>query len=193
MLSNSTWGASLVVQGLRLCTPNAGGLGSIPSQGTKFHITQWRPSAAKKKKKKECLSNSNNKKIVLKRTRPFMYKNYTVQNDRRVSLVFYTWSLYSVTDIFSRTHRILSFPSVAQFPWECQDLNKILKIWRWGSRACLQHDWRVNLVLRSKVYPSKPNRQKRKMLTKPIPRICSPRPLSLTMELARKNPHNYCN
>ena len=100
------------------------------------------------------------------------------------SLVFYTRSLYSVTAIFSGTCCILSFPSVAQFPWECQDLNKILKIWRWGSRACQQHDWRVNLVLRSKVYPSKPNRQKRKMLTKPIPRICSPRPLSLTMELA---------
>ena len=31
---------SLVVQWLRLPTPNAGGLSSIPSQGTKTHMSQ---------------------------------------------------------------------------------------------------------------------------------------------------------
>ena len=35
-------GTSLVVQWLRLCAPNAGGLGSILGQGTKFHMLQLR-------------------------------------------------------------------------------------------------------------------------------------------------------
>ena len=38
---------SLVVQWLRLCTPKAGGPGSIPGQGTRPHMLQLRPSAAK--------------------------------------------------------------------------------------------------------------------------------------------------
>ena len=33
-------GTSLVVQGLRLCTPNAGGLGLIPGQGTRSPMPQ---------------------------------------------------------------------------------------------------------------------------------------------------------
>ena len=33
-----TDGASLVARWLRLCTPNAGGLGSIPGQGTRSHM-----------------------------------------------------------------------------------------------------------------------------------------------------------
>ena len=33
-----TFGTSLVVQWLRLCTPNAGGLGLIAGQGTRSHI-----------------------------------------------------------------------------------------------------------------------------------------------------------
>ena len=47
-------GTSLVVQWLRLCAPNAGGLGSIPDWETRSCITQLgarmlqlRPSAAK--------------------------------------------------------------------------------------------------------------------------------------------------
>ena len=51
---------SLVVQWLRLCTLNAGGLGSIPGQGTRSHMPQLgvlmlqlRPGAAKQKKKKK--------------------------------------------------------------------------------------------------------------------------------------------
>ena len=35
-------GTSLVVQWLRLHTPNAGSLGSIPGQGTRFHMPQLR-------------------------------------------------------------------------------------------------------------------------------------------------------
>ena len=35
------------VQWLRLCAPNAGGLGSIPDQGTRPHMLQLRPSTAK--------------------------------------------------------------------------------------------------------------------------------------------------
>ena len=43
-------GTSLVVQRLRLCAPNGGGLGSIPGQGTRSHMLQLRPGAAKKKR-----------------------------------------------------------------------------------------------------------------------------------------------
>ena len=41
---------SLVVQWLRLHTPNAEGSGSIPGQGTRSHMLQLRPGTAKKKK-----------------------------------------------------------------------------------------------------------------------------------------------
>ena len=37
----------LVVQWLRLQVPSAGGLGSIPGQGTRFHMPQLRPGVAK--------------------------------------------------------------------------------------------------------------------------------------------------
>ena len=39
-----TWlsGISLVIQWLRLCTPNAGGPGLIPGQGTRSHMLQLR-------------------------------------------------------------------------------------------------------------------------------------------------------
>ena len=40
-------GTLLVVQWLRLCAPNSGGLGSIPGQGTRSHMLQLRPSAAR--------------------------------------------------------------------------------------------------------------------------------------------------
>ena len=40
-------GTSLVAQWLRLRIPNAGGLGSIPGQGTRSHMPQLRPYAAK--------------------------------------------------------------------------------------------------------------------------------------------------
>ena len=49
-----TDGTSLVVKWLRLCAPNAVGLGSIPGQGTRSHMQelrvrmlQLRPGAAK--------------------------------------------------------------------------------------------------------------------------------------------------
>ena len=40
-------GTSLVVQLLRLHAPKAGDLGSIPSQGTRSHMLQIRPSIVK--------------------------------------------------------------------------------------------------------------------------------------------------
>ena len=55
-------GTSLVVQWIRLCTPNTGGPGSIPGQGTRFHMlqlkilkvaTKTRHSQIKKKKKRK--------------------------------------------------------------------------------------------------------------------------------------------
>ena len=41
MFKNIPVGTSLVVQQLRLCIPNAGGLGSIPGQGTSDPISAW--------------------------------------------------------------------------------------------------------------------------------------------------------
>ena len=38
---------SLMVQWQRLWAPNTGGLGSVPAQGTRSHMLQLRPSAAK--------------------------------------------------------------------------------------------------------------------------------------------------
>ena len=48
MVGGKKKGTSLVAQWLRVRTPNAGGLGSIPGQGTRSHMLQLRPSAAKK-------------------------------------------------------------------------------------------------------------------------------------------------
>ena len=38
-------GISLIVKWLRLCTPNAGGQGPTPGQGTRSHRLQWRAHA----------------------------------------------------------------------------------------------------------------------------------------------------
>ena len=46
-------GTSLVVQWLRLCAPNAGGLGSIPGQENRSHMLQLRPAAVKFKTKRK--------------------------------------------------------------------------------------------------------------------------------------------
>ena len=40
MVESLAQGTSLVVQWLRLCTPNAGDLGSTPGRGTRSHIPQ---------------------------------------------------------------------------------------------------------------------------------------------------------
>ena len=49
---NQLVGTSLVVQWLRLCAPNAGGMGLVPGWGTKIlHATQL----GQKKKKAKCI------------------------------------------------------------------------------------------------------------------------------------------
>ena len=48
-------GTSLVVQWLRLCAPNAGGMGSIPGQGTRILYTS--PRGQKKKREREMSKN----------------------------------------------------------------------------------------------------------------------------------------
>ena len=51
--SKEGW-TSLVILWLRLCIPNAGGLSSIPSQGTRFHVLQLKdPGTSKLEKKKK--------------------------------------------------------------------------------------------------------------------------------------------
>ena len=47
-------GLSPVVQWLRLCAPNAGGLGSIPGQGTRSHMLQLRVHVPQLKKDPAC-------------------------------------------------------------------------------------------------------------------------------------------
>ena len=47
-------GTFLVIQWLRLCTPNAGGLGSISGQGTRSHVLQWRLKIPCVANKTEC-------------------------------------------------------------------------------------------------------------------------------------------
>ena len=42
-----TSGTFLVAQGLRLCSPNAGGPGSIPGQGTRSHMPKLRLGTAR--------------------------------------------------------------------------------------------------------------------------------------------------
>ena len=44
-------GVLLVVQWLRLCAPNAGGLGSIPGQGPRFHRLQLKVHMPKLERK----------------------------------------------------------------------------------------------------------------------------------------------
>ena len=46
MKQNNT-ATSLVVQWPRLCAPKAGGLGSVPGQGTRSHMLQLKSSTAK--------------------------------------------------------------------------------------------------------------------------------------------------
>ena len=43
---------SLVVQRLRLCTSNVGGVGLMPAQGTKIPHTMWNGQIKRKEKKK---------------------------------------------------------------------------------------------------------------------------------------------
>ena len=47
-------GTSLVVQWLRLCIPNAGGLGSIPGQGTRSHMPQLKVCILQQSKDPAC-------------------------------------------------------------------------------------------------------------------------------------------
>lgn len=48
-ITSISWGTSLMVQWLRLCAPNAGGLGSIPGEGIRSHTPQLEiPNAATK-------------------------------------------------------------------------------------------------------------------------------------------------
>ena len=59
-MSRTHIGTGLVVQWLRFCTPNTGGLGLIPGQGTRSHMPQLRvlmlqlKTKTKTKKDPEC-------------------------------------------------------------------------------------------------------------------------------------------
>ena len=47
LIENRVIGISLLVQWLRIQAPDAGGLGSIPGQGTRSHMLQLRRNTAK--------------------------------------------------------------------------------------------------------------------------------------------------
>ena len=52
-----------MVQGLRLCTPNEGGLGLTPGKGTRSHMLQL------KKKNPECHNQDQSNKYLKKQTK----------------------------------------------------------------------------------------------------------------------------
>ena len=68
---NSALGTSLVVQWLRICVPNAGGLGSIPGEENRSHMPQLRPNTTNcflkvgKKKERMHLSMFKRYKLAL--------------------------------------------------------------------------------------------------------------------------------
>ena len=53
-IKNILRGTSLVIQWLRLHAPNAGGPGSIPGQGTRYHMPQLRVRMPQLKKDPAC-------------------------------------------------------------------------------------------------------------------------------------------
>ena len=53
-------GTSLVVQWLRLCTSNAGGMGSIPGQETKIPCAAWCGKRKKERKKEKKVFKETN-------------------------------------------------------------------------------------------------------------------------------------
>ena len=56
-INHCCFGTSLVVRWVRLCTPNAGGPGSIPGRGTRYHVPQLRSRhAATEEKDPACCS-----------------------------------------------------------------------------------------------------------------------------------------
>ena len=59
MLKNSPAGTSLVVQGLRLHAPNAGGLGLISGRGTRSHMLQLRVHMLQQKLQPNKLKKEN--------------------------------------------------------------------------------------------------------------------------------------
>ena len=59
MLKNSPAGTSLVVLGLRLHAPNAGGLGLISGQGTRSHMLQLRVHMLQQKLQPNKLKKEN--------------------------------------------------------------------------------------------------------------------------------------
>ena len=59
------FGTSLVVEWLRLCAPNSGGLGSIPGQGTTSHTLQLKIQHATTKTWHSQINQSVNKYLDL--------------------------------------------------------------------------------------------------------------------------------
>ena len=78
-------GTSLVVQWLSLCAPNAGGLASIPGQGTRSHITQLKITHA----------TINNKYInILKTQHKDILKKQTKKPQNSVSVLCLTFQVH---------------------------------------------------------------------------------------------------
>ena len=55
-----------MAQWLRRCTPNAGGLGLIPGQGTRSPMLQLRLGTGKEKKIRKCLIKQKKKTQIIK-------------------------------------------------------------------------------------------------------------------------------
>ena len=59
---SSKVGTSLVVQWLRLCAPNAGGLGSIPGGGTKIPHTTTKPARHNQRSPRAAMKTQHSQK-----------------------------------------------------------------------------------------------------------------------------------
>ena len=70
ILKGTIWGASLAVQWLRLHNPSAGGLGSIPAQGTRSHRLQLKDS--------ECHEEERRSQVLLLRSELAKHIHYYI-------------------------------------------------------------------------------------------------------------------
>ena len=119
MNSNKWLRTFLVVQWLRLCTPNAGDLSSSPVQGTRFympltkikssHVPQLRPSVAKKVNKKYIINNywkiMNTFCCKPLNFGGLLYSSAQLINSTQI-LFFYSWRVLEIKiEPFTLTHK----------------------------------------------------------------------------------------
>ena len=100
----------MVVQWLRLCTPNAGGLGLIPSQGTRSHMPQLRIRTLQLKD-----PASHNQRSQVLQLRPNAAKCINIKIKKKPAAKTVNWSnvfiLFVATSHNFSLHDTLDFSS----------------------------------------------------------------------------------